>query len=204
MICLPSKGSILDPGHPPSLIKVFPVYTKKHWVIHRAHSKDSDCWFHFVGFVVLHLILFTAFKLGPRIEFGTVHFNCFFPVKGMFKRSRIHYIIDFWAEELEESRPKGSNYCKLKLWAPQVPQYLSVKIRKIFRSILIFTDWNWPHKFSEKWWHKNFLLYSMLKIPLCMIQYTHMMLFAGHVPCGCYGTSGRWSYTHISKVTEQV
>ena len=41
--CVPSNDSD-QPGHPPSLIRVFAVHMKKPWVIttYRAHSEDSD------------------------------------------------------------------------------------------------------------------------------------------------------------------
>ena len=72
MTCAPSEDSD-QPGHRPSLIRIFTVCMKNlgslatHWV----HSKDSDrtgmfrliwvftrCTWHFLGFVVWWLILF--------------------------------------------------------------------------------------------------------------------------------------------------
>ena len=44
MACAPSEDSD-QPGHPPSLIKVFAVSMEKAWILiatHWAHSKDSD------------------------------------------------------------------------------------------------------------------------------------------------------------------
>ena len=43
MACAPSEDSD-QPGHPPSLIRVFAVRVKKAWVLytHWAHSEDSD------------------------------------------------------------------------------------------------------------------------------------------------------------------
>ena len=70
MICAPSEDSD-QPGHPPSLIRVFAVRTKKSGSLatHWAHSEDSDqtgrmprqiwvfagCTCHFVGFVMMQL-----------------------------------------------------------------------------------------------------------------------------------------------------
>ena len=67
--CAPSEDPD-QPGHPPSLIRVFAVRIKKAWTLatHWAHSEDSDqtgrmlslCWAHtnFVGFVMPWLICF--------------------------------------------------------------------------------------------------------------------------------------------------
>ena len=71
MIFVPSEDSD-QPGHPPSLIRVFAVRMKKHWLFTYplAHSEDSDqtgqmprlIWvfvgrtYHFVGFVMRQLI----------------------------------------------------------------------------------------------------------------------------------------------------
>ena len=71
--CAPSKDSD-QPGHQPSLIRVFAVRMKKHWALittYWAHSEDSDqtgrmprlIWvfagrtYHFVGFVMRRLKL---------------------------------------------------------------------------------------------------------------------------------------------------
>ena len=71
MACVPSKDSD-QPGHPPSLIRVFAVRMKKAWVLsyplsaqwrlwsdwEDAQADLSLCWAHshFVGFVVMRLI----------------------------------------------------------------------------------------------------------------------------------------------------
>ena len=41
MACAPIEDSD-QPGHPPSLIKVFAVRMKKHWVLSYQLSEDSD------------------------------------------------------------------------------------------------------------------------------------------------------------------
>ena len=72
MACVPSEGSD-QPGHPPSLIRVFAVRIKKAWVLsyplsalRRLYSDWADAqadlslrWVHshFVGFVMRRLIL---------------------------------------------------------------------------------------------------------------------------------------------------
>ena len=59
--CAPSENSD-QPGHPPSLIRVFAVRMKKAWILttHRAHSEDSDqagrIRSHFVGFHIHKLL----------------------------------------------------------------------------------------------------------------------------------------------------
>ena len=71
MACAPSEYSD-QPGHPPSLIRVFAVRMKKHWALNYlwAHSEDSDktgrmprlIWVldgrtcQFVGFVMRRLV----------------------------------------------------------------------------------------------------------------------------------------------------
>ena len=62
MACAPSEDSD-QPGHPPSLIRVFAVCMKKAWVLTYPFSADAQadlslCWAHthFVGFVMLRLI----------------------------------------------------------------------------------------------------------------------------------------------------
>ena len=73
MICAPSKDSD-QPGHPPSLTRVFAVHMKKHWVLSyplRARQRLGSDWAdtrliwvfagrtsHFVGFVMQRLIYF--------------------------------------------------------------------------------------------------------------------------------------------------
>ena len=71
MTCLPCKDSD-QPGHPPSLIRVFAVRMKKAWVLSKPLSAGQWLWSdwvdvkgwsesslgarHFVGFVILWLI----------------------------------------------------------------------------------------------------------------------------------------------------
>ena len=69
--CAPREDAD-QPGHPPSLIRVFAVRMKKHWVLsyplsaqRRLWSDWADvqvdlnlCWAHFVGFVMSWLILY--------------------------------------------------------------------------------------------------------------------------------------------------
>ena len=56
--CAPSKDSD-QPGHPPSLIRVFAVHMKKAWVLSytlNAQRRLWSDWAHFVGFVMSWLI----------------------------------------------------------------------------------------------------------------------------------------------------
>ena len=84
MICAPSEDSD-QPGHPPSLIRVFAVRMKKAMVqsyplsAHRWRMAKADlsfCWvhIHFVGCVVRRLILIVALH-------GD-HFTCFLQPEG--------------------------------------------------------------------------------------------------------------------------
>ena len=59
MVCVSSEDSD-QPGHPPSLIRVFDVCMKKAWVQHTVKTlvRLGECWAysHFVGFVMRQLI----------------------------------------------------------------------------------------------------------------------------------------------------
>ena len=84
MVCAPSEDSD-QPGHPPSLIRVFAVRMKKAWSLatHRAHSKDSDqtmrmprlIWVfagrtcHFIGFIMRWFIIVYFFYLFTYLFF---------------------------------------------------------------------------------------------------------------------------------------
>ena len=81
--CVPSEDSD-QPGHPPSLIRVFAVRMKKHWVLSYALSAQRRLWSdwadaqadlslrwahsHFVGFVTRRLILKTPDLKVLKIE----------------------------------------------------------------------------------------------------------------------------------------
>ena len=65
--CASSEDSD-QPGHPPSLIRVFAVHMKKAWVLSYAQADLSLCWAHshFVGFVMSRLILSPILLTNPR------------------------------------------------------------------------------------------------------------------------------------------
>ena len=99
--CAPSEDSD-QPGHPPSLIRVFAVRMKKAWVLSYslnaqrrlwsdwadAHADLSLRWAHshFVGFVMLQLISFSARPRSAEYTIGICFetaknnkaFECFF------------------------------------------------------------------------------------------------------------------------------
>ena len=63
--CAPSEDSV-QPGHQPSLIRVFAVRMKNAWVLttHWAHSEDSDSlgaqWFCWFCHEAAHIVFFEA------------------------------------------------------------------------------------------------------------------------------------------------
>ena len=86
--CAPSKDSD-QPGHPPSLMRVFTVHMKKPWVLSYPLSAQWRLWSdwadaqadlslcrvhsHFVGFVMSWLIYGTRGAIPLTLLYGCVH-----------------------------------------------------------------------------------------------------------------------------------
>ena len=78
--CAPSEDSD-QPGHPPSLIRVFAIRMKKPWVLSYPLSAQRRLWSdwadsHFVGFVMSRLILYNL-KKKKNTNFGNASSSFF-------------------------------------------------------------------------------------------------------------------------------
>ena len=91
MVCAPSEDSD-HPGHPPSLIRVFAVRMKKHWVLSYPLSAQQRLWSDWAdGFVTRQFKYFQKLrKLRVSIPLLSYHSPRHVIWNGAFERRRLH------------------------------------------------------------------------------------------------------------------